>query len=152
MITDTEIKKLRSQIEQALSATTEQQWSTWKNTVLTASARVDGFPPRLRDKLERFIDDSRLDFYFGYREKLTESLKSQLSGLHISSNPIAFDRAKVGITFDEHKDRMWMEAYIANGRVARRAAESLGVAKSTFHDWLMRHQEGINAEMDKVVG
>lgn len=100
---------------------------------------IEGIPSKLKPKLFAFLQDQKHLFYSEYAtriEKLLIKIKQQ-------------DLAKTD-DFNVTRDRLFLERYFEYGENAQAAAKSLSIPKSTYHDWLTKNVELIEAERNKT--
>lgn len=162
MITEHEIKEIHKACADAVNDECERAFIHWREQCMRAFTSIPEIPLGLEQKTIDFINNNKHLFYRGYREKILDRIKSGLRPRtplirqEKETLPIGFtaQSGKVAVSerfsFNEHRDRLFLETYLSCNENARRAAEKLGVAKSTFHDWKQQHVELIESEKRKT--
>jgi len=146
-----DIKTIESNCEKIVNDKCEQEFLLFKDKILK-SILFHELPEGLLDKTKSFCDEQKHLFYRGYRNKIVDQMKTKLNKIwepEIVKKELKPLTIVSGEKFSDQKDRMFLEAYFINRKNARQAAFSLGVAKSTFHDWLKDNQELILSEERK---
>lgn len=162
--------KFDEMFDNALNAQCEQNYNNWRDVMMSASANSGGVNAKLEAKLDAFIKDNKHEFYRDYKNKLALLAKQHIEKALSSSlraeyaTPLEQEAEKVivsktdlnllpatthNVTFEERKNREFLEAYVSCHCNQRAAAKLLGVPKSTFCDWVGKHRELIDAEFMK---
>lgn len=165
MITESEIKEIHKACADAVNAECERAFNHWREQCMRAFTSIPELPLGLEQKTIDFINNNKHLFYRGYRERIIQRVKDKFKAApkplviyqQASCEPKPFT-LPIGVTaipqnnfkFNDHRDRLFLETYLRCGENSRRAAELLGVAKSTFHDWKQQHVELIESEKRKT--
>lgn len=152
MITDAELKKLHEIAETYINNECEHDFELWRDHCLRSLDSLSQIPDGLKSGLEMFIQDKKHLFFRGYRDRIIQRVADGFKKPNLK--PLASEAATMQdftLTFEDRKNRLFLETYLSCGENSRRTAARLGVAKSTFHDWKMAHQELIESEKNKCL-
>lgn len=158
MITDSELKKLHEIAENHINSECEHDFNLWRDQCLKSLDSLVKIPDGLNKQLEIFIQDKKHLFFRSYRERIIERVtegfkRPSYNVLPSSFKPLTSAAAQAQdfpLSFNDRKNRLFLETYLSCNENSRRAAEKLGVAKSTFHDWKQQHVELIESEKRKT--
>jgi hypothetical protein len=142
---------IEKKIEQLVNRECEQAFNTFVFHI-DSTMRCLILPDGLSEKMTAFCKEQKHIFYRGFREKLNARVEGVLVDALRPKVTMDVLRDEKGFPTDfvAQKNRIYLEAYLINGQNGRRAAESIGVAKSTYHDWLKDHEELVNSELNKT--
>lgn len=155
MFTNKELQGIERRVVESVDNSCEAHWFRFKKELESLAAKYESYDNGLVRKARAFALEHKPAFYRNYRDRVRDAIleKMELGKAKVASPPeVVIDVPKVikrsgyKLSFEDKKNRMWLEAYFLNNRNCRRAAESIGVAKSTFHDWVSKHQELIESE------
>lgn len=150
------IKEATALLEKKVHQECEDAFNQWRDRIIFSCSRGD-FPDGLMEKLDQFCLSQKHLFFRGFKEKIIYSLKERIQKQNNTEKLLVpygkeIDSQKMfigGVKFSDQKDRTFLEAYFINNENSRKAADFLGIAKSTFHDWKVKNQELINSERNK---
>lgn len=144
-----QLLKLKAIVSKQLDHECEQAFFNWKNSLMTTSQGSCAIAS-LNEKLQFFIDENRPAFYKNYQSRVFEMIDKKLSQI-IDEKPMPSNNTDTNRVqsknYKERRDRDFLEAYFINNECQRKTAEYLGIAKSTFHDWVKNNLALIESEL-----
>ena len=143
---------IEEKAQQVINIECNRAFQKWYDDITFASRQQINMPDGLNEKLDLFLKENKHLFYRNYRGKLLERIDSIIRESVASFSHKHFTKeaeAKVLKTnedIENERNRLILETYFSLERNGAKAAASLKIAKSTFHDWLIKHKELVKTE------
>lgn len=143
---------IEEKAQQILNIECNRAFQKWYDDITFASRQQVNMPDGLSEKLDLFLKDNKHLFYRNYRGKLLEIIDSIIreSVASFSQKPfvkeVEVKSLKTNEDIENERNRLILETYFSLERNGAKAAASLKIAKSTFHDWLIKHKELVKTE------
>ena len=141
---------LERKCEAIVNTQCENSFNQWSEQVLRASSYCQ-LPDGLQETLQLWLLEKKHLFFRDFKNKVIQTIDQQINqainnqrNTSILMRPLTQPK-----TLQDIHNRTFLEAYLSHNMNQRQAAESIGVPKSTFNDWVQKHQELINSEVNK---
>jgi hypothetical protein len=143
---------IEEKAQQILNLECNRAFQKWYDDITFASRQQVNIPDGLNEKLDLFLKENKHLFYRNYRGKLLERIDSIIreSVASFSHKPFVKEVdvkvLKTNEDIESDRNKFFLEVYFTCGRNGNKAASVLKIAKSTFHDWLIKHKEYVKTE------
>lgn len=152
LLNKNDLEVIEEKAQQVLNIECNRAFQKWYDDITFASRQQVNIPDGLNEKLDLFLKENKHLFYRNYRGKLLDRIDSIIREAVASFNnkvikqDVDVKSLKTNEDIEHERNRLILETYFSLERNGAKAAASLKIAKSTFHDWLIKHKELVKTE------